>query len=139
MVFPVGLLAQACTLRQGRTHPFPNTGLESVITDHLRADTTFDVLALPFGAVTMDVATAATYVVMEGRLVRALQASAAIPGIFPEVTVDGHQLSDCSVVANMPVTQALEMGHRLSPLGLTVPARAASSSTWAINPVTGPT
>jgi len=66
--------------------------LESVITDHMRADTTFDALALSFGAVTMDVATAAPYVIMEGRRVPALQASAAIGGIFPAVTVDGRQL-----------------------------------------------
>ena len=92
MVFPGGLLAQASTLRQGRSHLFPNTGLESVITDHMRADTTFDALALSFGAVTMDVATAAPYVIMEGRRVPALQASAAIGGIFPAVTVDGRQL-----------------------------------------------
>jgi NTE family protein len=71
-------------------------------------------------------------------VVPALQASARIPGIFPAVTVDGRQLYGGSVVASMPVTQALEMGHRLSPLSLTVPARAVSSRTWAISPLTGP-
>ena len=86
----------------------------------------------------MDVATAASYVIMQGRVVPALQASARIPGIFPAVTVDGRQLYGGSVVASMPVTRALEMGHRLSPLSLTVPARAVSSRTWAISPLTGP-
>lgn len=109
-VFPGGLLMQARTLRQGKTHLFPNTGLKSVITNYLRLDTTFDALALPFGVVTMDVATAAPHVIVAGPLVPALQASAAIPGIFPAVTVDGHQLYDGGVVANVPVTQALEMG-----------------------------
>jgi NTE family protein len=72
---------------------------------------------------------------MKGRLVPTMHVSAAIPGIFPAVTVDGRQLYGGNV-ASIPVTQALEMGHRLSPLSLTVPARAARSRTWAISPVT---
>lgn len=110
MVFPGGPLAQARTLRQGRTHLFPNTGLRAVITGYFHADLTFAELALPFGAVTMDVATTAPHVLRDGPLVPALLASAAIPGIFPAVNVDGRQLYDGGVVANVPVTQALAMG-----------------------------
>jgi NTE family protein len=110
MVFPGGPLAQLRTLQQGRTHLFPNTSLQAVIRAHLASETTFAELALPFGAVTTDVATAAPHVLTDGRLVPALLASTAIPGIFPAVSIDGRQLYDGGVVANVPVTQAMGMG-----------------------------
>jgi NTE family protein len=110
MVFPGGPLAQARTLQQGRTHLFPNTGLQALITGYFHTAMTFAELALPFGAVTMDVATTAPHVLRDGPLVPALLASAAIPGIFPAVSLDGRQLYDGGVVANVPVTQALAMG-----------------------------
>jgi NTE family protein len=111
-VFPGGPLAQARTLRAGRTHLFPNTGLRAVIDAHLPPDATFADLAVPFGAVTMDIATATPYVLDAGPLTPALLASAAIPGIFPAVTIDGRQLYDGGVVANVPLIQAQAMGAR---------------------------
>lgn len=80
MVFPGGLLAQVRTLQQGRTHVFPDTGLRAVLASYLGPDSSFADLALPFGAVTMDVATAAPHVITEGPLQPAVQASTAIPG-----------------------------------------------------------
>lgn len=111
-VFPGGPLGQARTLRRGRTHLFPNTGLRAVIDSHLPRDATFADLAVPFGAVTMDVTTAAAHVLRDGPLAPALLASAAIPGIYPPVTIDGRQLYDGGVVANVPLIQALAMGAR---------------------------
>lgn len=111
-VFPGGPLGQARTLRRGRTHLFPNTGLRAVIDSHLPRDATFADLAVPFGAVTMDVTTAAAHVLRDGPLAPALLASAAIPGIYPSVTIDGRQLYDGGVVANVPLIQALAMGAR---------------------------
>jgi NTE family protein len=112
MIFPGGLLAEARRLRRGTTHLFPNTGLRSVLQAYLRPDMTFADLRLPFGAVTMDVATAAPHVLTEGLLQPALLASSAIPGIFPSVNIDGRRLYDGGVVANVPLTQALAMGAR---------------------------
>jgi NTE family protein len=111
-VFPGGLLAQARTLQHTKTHLFPNTGLAAVIADFLGATTTFDELALPFAAVTMDVATASPHVIDSGPLLPALLASAAIPGIFPLVDLGGRHLYDGGVVANVPLRQALALGAR---------------------------
>ena len=110
MVFPGGLLAQARTLQRGRTHLFPNAGLREVISRYIPVGTTFEDLAVPFAAVTMDVATAAPHVLTEGLLEDALVASAAIPGIFPSVSVGDRQLYDGGVVANVPMTQAVALG-----------------------------
>jgi len=112
MVFPGSPLAQIRTLQHERTHLFPNTGVQRVINTYLRPEGTFAALPLPFGAVTTDVATGTPHVLSEGALLPALLASTAIPGIFPSVSVNGRQLYDGGVVANVPVTQALAMGAR---------------------------
>ena len=111
-VFPGGLLAQARTLRQSKTHLFPNTGLATMIADFVHPATTFADLTLPFAAITTDVATAAPHMIRAGPLLPALLASAAIPGIYPPVEHDGRHLYDGGVVANVPLRQALAMGAR---------------------------
>lgn len=87
-IFPGGLLAQARRLQQSKNHLFPNTGLAKLVVDLLGATTVFDNLALPFSAVTTDVATATPHIIDGGPLLPALLASAAIPGIFPPVDHD---------------------------------------------------
>jgi NTE family protein len=111
-ILPGGPLDQARTLRRTKTHLYPNNGLATVITDFLGEDTTFDDLELPFAAVTMDVATARPHMVREGRLLPALLASAAIPGVWPPIEHEGRHLYDGGVVANVPLRQAQDMGAR---------------------------
>ena len=109
-VFPGGLLAQARTLQRSKNHLFPNTGLAQLVTELLGATTTFGDLALPFAAVTTDMATATPYIIGSGPVLPALLASAAIPGIFPPVVHDGRRLCDGGLVANVPLRQALMAG-----------------------------
>jgi NTE family protein len=111
-ILPGGPLDQARTLRRTKTHLFPNEGLATVISDFLGDDLTFDDLELPFAAVTMDVATAQPHMIREGRLLPALLASAAIPGVWPPVEHEGLLLYDGGVVANVPLRQATAMGAR---------------------------
>jgi NTE family protein len=111
-VFPGGPLAQARTLQRSKTHLFPNAGLAAVIAGFLGDIGSFDELALPFGAVTMDIATTRPHVIRAGSLVPALVASCAIPGIYPPVDIGSLRLYDGGVVANVPMRQALEMGAR---------------------------
>lgn len=111
-VFPGGLLSQARVLQASKTHLFPNTGLADVIVDFLSTAKTFADLALPFGAVTMDIATASPHVLTDGTLAPALLASSAIPGIYPWVEHDGRRLYDGGVVANVPMRQAVALGAR---------------------------
>jgi NTE family protein len=111
-VFPGGLIAQALLLQKVKTHLFPNTGLAAVIADFLGQATTFTDLALPFAAVTTDIATARPHVVRDGPLLPALLASTAIPGVFPPVDLDSRRLYDGGLVANVPMRLAVEMGAR---------------------------
>jgi len=112
VVFPGGLLTQARTLQRSRTHLFPNSGLAAVIAEFLGGAARFGDLALPFGAVTVDAATAAPCVLTSGPLLPALLASAAIPGIYPWVEHQGRRLYDGGVVANVPMRQAIALGAR---------------------------
>jgi NTE family protein len=111
-VFPGGLLAQARTLQHTRTHLFQSTGLRTVISDFLGAELTFADLALPFAAVTTDIATARPRVLREGPLLPALLASSAIPGIFAPVELGAQRLYDGGLVANVPMRQAVALGAR---------------------------
>lgn len=111
-VFPGGLLAQARTLRQHKTHLFPNTGLAEVLAFGLEGVTDFADLTLPFGAVAVDSVTGTAVTLTSGDLVSAVLASAAIPGIYPAVHREGRVLYDGGVLANVPIRQALAMGAR---------------------------
>jgi NTE family protein len=111
-VFPGGPLTQLRTLRQHRNHLFPNDGLAAVVSGALGDTTTFDGLALPFGAVAVDAATGLAVLLRSGPLLPAILASSAIPGIYPPVELDGRVLYDGGVLANVPIRQALAMGAR---------------------------
>jgi NTE family protein len=45
-----------------------------------------------------------------GSAVEAILASAAIPGVFPSVLIDGDELMDGAIAANTPVRLAVELG-----------------------------
>src|SRR5581483_4971466 len=121
-VFPGGWLGEAITLERTHDHLFPNSGLAEVITEHLGATTTFQDLAVPFAAVTLDVATSSAYVIDRGLLRPALLASAAIPAVFPPVEHDGRLLYDGGVVANVPLREAIARGaHSLVVLDCNFP------------------
>jgi NTE family protein len=111
VVFPGGLLPRARTLQRTRARLFPNSGLAAVIAGFLGAATSFAELAVPFGAVTTDIAVVQPYMITSGPLLQALLASAAIPAIYPLVHHDGRRLYDGGVVANVPMRQA----SRLAP------------------------
>jgi NTE family protein len=110
--FPGGVLSQVRTLRHAKTHLFPNTGLATIIRDHLGDGTTFEDLKLPLGVVTTDVDTAEPRLIRSGELLPTLLASAAIPGIYPPVEHEGRLLYDGGLVANVPMRQALSMGAK---------------------------
>ena len=108
-IFPGGWLTRLRTLQTSKAYLSPNVGLSAVLARHLTARTFAD-LTLPFGAVTADFATASPVTITRGDLAQAVLASAAIPGVFPPVEVDGRLLVDGGILANVPVRQAVEMG-----------------------------
>lgn len=94
-----------------RRHLFPSDALRGLIQRNLPVQR-FESLPIRFAAVATHVAHGSPAVLVTGDLGRALLASAAIPGVFPRVEIDGHWYFDGGVTANVPVRQAVELGAR---------------------------
>lgn len=73
---------------------------------------TFERMRVPLEVVATDIGAGRARVFREGRLLPALLASTAIPGIFPAVHIDGAGYLDGGIVDNMPITMAVEEGSR---------------------------
>jgi NTE family protein len=73
-------------------------------------------LPLPFFAVSSDLTSGRIHVHREGKLWRALRASAALPGILPPVTHHGHLLVDGGVMNNLPVDVMREQSGGGGPI-----------------------
>ena len=103
--------------------------LETLIDSYLVA-TMFDDLQVPFAAVATDAATGSPELLSTGRLKPALLASAAVPGVFPAVEIEGRRFVDGGISANVPIRQAIAFGAKsvialdASPLATTKPPRS---------------
>jgi NTE family protein len=105
-VFPMTVGGLTRGLFGRRNFLFESLGLRSLI---LRSRLGFDELEeapIPLHMVATDLLTGAPVVLSRGSATEALMASAAIPGIFPPVDVDGRPLCDGGVVSNVPVLEA---------------------------------
>jgi len=68
---------------------------------------------LPSHVVATDLLTGSPVVISRGASIPALLASAAFPGIYPPVSIDGALLSDGGVAADIPVLQAEALGAQV--------------------------
>ena len=110
-IFPGRAVGHVRTWRQHHTYLVESTGLRAVLARALTTERIED-LAVPFAATAMDLVTAQAVHLQSGPLVPALLASAAVPGLYPSVRIDGRELVDGGVVSNVPVDHALRMGAR---------------------------
>lgn len=89
---------------------YESSGLKSLISAHLGADTTIEQAEIPLGIIATDLETGAERVFTTGSLVDALLASAAMPGVYPPVEIEGRLYTDGGVANNVPIAPAVEMG-----------------------------
>ncbi len=108
-VFPGGLFSQAMCLIRTRLNLFRNDQLGELICRNLDAQRIED-LTLSFGAVATELSTQRGVLFNCGRLKPALLASAALPGIYPPVEINGALFVDGGLAANVPLKAAVEMG-----------------------------
>ena len=87
-------------------------GLRATIERFLAGRQTFEELALPFQCVATDVDAALERWFDSGPLAAAVQASAALPSVFPMVTIDEHRYVDGGVVDNVPIGRAVALGAK---------------------------
>jgi NTE family protein len=105
-VFPVRVRELLRGVIGHRKHLFDSIGLRTLLQ---RADLGFEDLEeapTPLSVVATDLHTGEAVILSAGNAVSALLASAAIPGVFPPVEIDGRTLVDGGVVANTPIAQA---------------------------------
>ena len=81
--------------------------------DEAIGDTQVDKVPIRFAAITTEVGTGHEIWLTRGRMVDALRASYALPGIFPPVRLGGRWLVDGALVNPVPVSAARALGARL--------------------------
>ncbi len=92
-----------------RGHLVESLGLKRLLSRHFGESRVEDA-ALPLHVVATDMHTGAEVVLSSGNIVSAVLASAAIPGVFPPVEMDGRKLIDGGVANNTPVSTAVRLG-----------------------------
>lgn len=105
-VFPGNTLRRAWNLLRRDDHLIPDEGLKALISD-VGVAQSFTDLRVPLRVVAADLITGDEHVIVHGPLPPALLASAALPGIFPPVVLNGHTLVDGAVVNLVPISHAL--------------------------------
>lgn len=103
---PLGLLVGALG---GSDHLVDPSALARLIETQLPGSA-FDGCRLPLRVVATEVATGLEVIFSDGPLAKPLVASAALPGIFPPVSIGGHDLMDGGVADNAPISVAVDMG-----------------------------
>jgi NTE family protein len=106
-IFPGGTLQRAWNVLRRDDHLTPNDGLLQVVTRATEPARAFADFEVPLRVVTTDLDTGDEIVVVAGPVAPALLASAAIPGVFPPVQLNGHRLVDGAVVNLVPISHAL--------------------------------
>ncbi|RMG96235.1 MAG: patatin-like phospholipase family protein [Chloroflexi bacterium] len=109
MIFPGGRIAQARHLLSTKLSIFPNDNLTELICRTLSV-TEFEALHLPFGALATNLLTHHGALFTSGKLHKALLASAAIPGVYPPVEINGVLYVDGALTAHVPLAAAVRMG-----------------------------
>lgn len=89
-----------------------NDGLRATVERFLDGATTFEELAVPFECVATDVDAGSERYFSEGPLVEPILASAALPAVYPMVTIDGRRYFDGGVLDNVPISRAVRLGAK---------------------------
>lgn len=108
-VFPARPLAGLLGFLGRTDHLVPDRRLRSLLADNLGYSRLEDA-PTAISVVTTEITTGSEVVLASGDTVDAVAASAAIPGVFPAVTVDGRHLVDGGVSNNAPISHAIAAG-----------------------------
>jgi NTE family protein len=108
-VFPTHPIVGLLGFLGQRPHLIPDKGLRRLVADHLRFSRLEDA-PIPLHVVATDVLSGHDVLLSSGDAVEAIMASAAIPAVFPPVTINGRTLIDGGVVNNTPLSHAVALG-----------------------------
>jgi NTE family protein len=133
-------------LRRGfGKHPslLSNSGLQKLLTNHL-GDMTFDELALPLLVTATNLTTGERAIFRSGKLIPALLASSAIPGVFPPVWLGDGLYVDGISLDSACFDEVIARGaERIVVLAIGCDLEAPGSSCWRLpvpaDPMVAPT
>lgn len=108
-VFPARLLGGFLGFVGQSDHLVSAAGLRRTVAEHLSFERMEDA-TIPFHVVATDVLSGEDVRLSSGSAVDAVLASAAIPGVFPPVEIDGRSLMDGGAVNNTPISHAAALG-----------------------------
>lgn len=111
-VHPLGIVMSR--LRGGWVSAVPGSNVRRLLERSIQliGIDSFEGLRVPLEVLATDIGGGRARVFSSGPLLPALQASTAIPGVFPVVEIDGTGYLDGGIVDNMPIDLALEEGGR---------------------------
>ena len=108
-VFPVSLSALVSGVCGRRNHLVPDGALRRLVRRYLEFDR-LENAPIPLHLVAFDMTNGRELLLSHGSAEDAVAASAAIPGVFPPVSIDDRSLIDGGVVNNTPISHAVELG-----------------------------
>jgi NTE family protein len=108
-VFPANPLIGFIGFIGAGDHLVPEGNLRRLIASHVQVER-LEQTRVPLHVIVTDVLTGEELRLSHGPAVDAVLASAAIPGVFAPVEVDGRRLMDGGVANNTPISHALELG-----------------------------
>jgi NTE family protein len=108
-VYSDGAVRQVSRAVRTGTHLHSSEPLRRRLHQEL-GEVTFADLAVPFQCCASSIERAAEHWFTTGRLVDAVMASAAVPGLLPPAVVDGQHYLDGGIVNSIPVGRAVECG-----------------------------
>jgi NTE family protein len=108
-VYPQGRFHGPWLYFQQRESVYPNTGLRKVIEEGIDFER-IEQAVVPVEVVATSLVDGSPRWFTYGPAVDAVLASAAVPGIFPPVEIDGERYIDGGVVDNVPLRRAVDSG-----------------------------
>ncbi len=78
----------------------------TAILEELIGQRNFDELRIPLALTATDLSTGLPVVIKQGRLLDAVLATSAVPGVFPARVINGHRLVDGAIMNPIPVAEA---------------------------------
>ncbi|RKP46440.1 patatin-like phospholipase family protein [Trinickia fusca] len=108
-IMPLSMLGLLATILRSRPHLVEANALRRLLETHLSYER-IEQATLPLHIVATDVLAGDEVVLAAGPVVNAVLASAAIPGVFPPVRIDGVDLVDGGVANNTPISVAVALG-----------------------------
>jgi NTE family protein len=133
-IFPISPFSGFLAMLGRRNHIVNPSLLQALIQSELPCKRLEDA-RVPCHVVATDVLTGTEVILTSGSVVEALLASAAIPAVFPVVSINNRHLMDGGVANNTPISTALKLGaHRVVvlPTGMSCTLEAPPRGALAV-------